>query len=137
MKRLQLSVLFLLIVGSWTQAQQPKAYVDERTELMSIVFRLAEVREYVNKGVASYDKTVDSLFAPFKADPLIDYAKEVRKQYAVAYDAVMDYALHTEIKDGTISFNADIIDKQMYGGNGLSHEKFRMYFLKGQMENLF
>ena len=76
---------------------QPK--VDERTELLSIIFRLAGAKEYINDNVASYSKEIDDFFAPFKEHEAIKFAKKVRNEQSVCYDAVMSFAIDVEITD--------------------------------------
>jgi len=110
MKRLLPSLILLLTIGNAMQAQQNSVYVDERTELMSIVFRLAGANEYVNKSVAKYNHEIDSTFKPFKTHALIQYAKQLHENDDVAYEAVMNYATLLEIEDGKINLKKGIAD---------------------------
>ncbi|MDR2928594.1 MAG: DUF4932 domain-containing protein [Cytophagaceae bacterium] len=85
-----------------------KPVVDARVELMSAVFRLAEAQEYVNNHFASYAKEVDDYFAPMKEHEIIPYIHKLREEYGVGYDAVMDYAIHIEIRNGDIIFDTNV-----------------------------
>ena len=76
-----------------------RAYVDERTELLSVIFRLAEAKEYMNNNIPSYSKDIDVYFAPFKEHETVKFAKEIRSKYGVAYDADMSFAIDIEISD--------------------------------------
>lgn len=80
--------------------------VDERSELLSIVCRLAGYQEYVNNNLKSYVDDIDSYFAPYATLPLIDYAKEIRKDH-IAYDAVADLIPYMEVKNKKILFTQE------------------------------
>ncbi len=69
--------------------------VDERVELMSIVFRLAGAGEYtMAPGLASYVKEVDAHFGPFKDHAAIKLAARLRAERGIGFDAVASYAVH-------------------------------------------
>ena len=115
MKKILLSLGLIILMITFVEAQQPKVYVDERTELMSIVFRLVGAHEHVNEGigVVSYDQEIDSIFASFKTHQLIEYAAQLREKYGIGYDAVMNYAILIEIKNGVITFKKDVADNAL------------------------
>ena len=99
--------LFLLIVialAFQSSYATLSVQVDERSELLSIVCRLAGYREYVNNNVKSYTDDIDSYFAPYATLPLIDYAKEIRQTNSIAYDAVAKLIPFMEIKNKKILF---------------------------------
>ena len=81
--------------------------VDERSELLSIVCRLSEYKEYVNNNVKNYTEDIDSCFAPYATLPLIDYAKEIRKTNGISYDAIAGLIPFMEIKNKKILFTQD------------------------------
>jgi hypothetical protein len=110
MKTTILFVALATMMCTGIQAQIPEATTDERVELLSIVFRLAGAEEYNNQGIAFYDNRVDSLFAPFKEHALIKYAAQIRRERSIGYDAVMSFAILTEIKDGKIAFIKNVTD---------------------------
>jgi hypothetical protein len=73
--------------------------VDRRFELMSIVFRLADFREYRMGNVADYNEAVDTYFGPFKEHAAVKMARGLRM--SVAYDAIPNLAVR--VKDA-VSF---------------------------------
>lgn len=110
-----LTTLALLIIGAfYVQAQNttvtPK--VDERTELLSIVFRLAEADEYMGNYFPRYTKDIDSCFAPFKNHEVVTMAKTLRKTRGVSYDAIMSMAINIEITD-SIRLNSKITEQSL------------------------
>lgn len=76
------------------------AAVDERVELLSIVFRLAGNGEYSLNDAKAYVEDIGKWFEPYKEDTLIRYAKKVRNQSGISYDAVARMAVHMEGKGG-------------------------------------
>jgi len=100
MKKITTTILMtftVIALFSQNQIVQPK--VDERTELLSIIFRLAEAKEYMNDNVPSYAKEIDEYFTPFKEHEAIRFAKQTRSEQGVSYDAVMSIAVALEITD--------------------------------------
>jgi hypothetical protein len=71
--------------------------VDRRVELVSILFRLAGVREY---GMASptlpYGLAVDYHFGPFRDHPAVAATRRVHEEAGIAYDAPMSLAVHLD-----------------------------------------
>ena len=100
--------LLLNSFAIFAQEIYEKPVVDERVELMSIVFRLAEANEYVTNFVPLYVNEIDRYFAKYKNHPLIEYSKKLRKEYRVAYGNVAALAISTEIKKSKISLRKDI-----------------------------
>ena len=112
MKKITATLLFSMAIA-FTFAQnsvQPK--VDERTELLSIVFRLAGANEYINNNLPSYAKDIDAYFNPFKKHEAILYAQKVREVHGVSYDAVMSLAVILEISD-SVRLNPDLSLKSL------------------------
>lgn len=112
MKRITMAVLFSMAVF-FTFAQnvvQPR--VDERTELLSIIFRLAGSKEYNYNNIPSYAKDIDEYFGPFKEQAAIKFARKVRDENGVSYDAVMSLAIILEITD-SVKLNPDISLKSL------------------------
>ncbi len=70
--------------------------VDERVELMSLVFRLAGNREYNQGAVALYLQDVEKHFAAFKDHEVVALARRLRNTRGVSYDAVMSFAVHVD-----------------------------------------
>lgn len=101
MKKLLLLFIFLVFIQGIANAQI-KSKVDECFELTSIAFRMAEAPEYSRCGVPKYAKDIDSTFAPFLNHKLIQYAKDLRKQYGVSYNAISSAAACLEIRNGKV-----------------------------------
>lgn len=103
--------VFASLAGfSQGSAIQPK--VDERTELLSIVFRLSGADEYVNNDLAYYAKDVDDYFAPVKEHEVVLLAKKLRQSNGVSYDAVMSMAISLDIAD-SIRFKENLSDQSL------------------------
>ena len=90
------------IVGEAIQnIPQPK--VDERVELLGIVFHLAGNTEY-QVLFPEYADAVDKHFAPFKTHPTVRNATLLRNNFGIGHDAVMAYALHISLEKGRVVF---------------------------------
>ena len=100
-------LLFTNSFAFFAQEIYEKPVVDERVELMSIVMRLSGAQEYVSNNIPLYANEIDKHFEAYKDHPLIKYTQSLRK-FGVSYDAVVDFALYSEIKKGKIVFNKDI-----------------------------
>jgi hypothetical protein len=106
-KKRGLIVILSLLIQCSTFAQLT-SHVDERFELTSIVFRLADAEEYVNNEVANYAESIDTYFAPYKEHALIKFVKEIRERDEIAYDAVSSSTFILEIKKGKILLKQDV-----------------------------
>jgi hypothetical protein len=114
MKKIILFLSFTVFLFCFfVQANSIKPVVDERVELMSTVFRLAEAKEYVNNDLVSYTKEFDDFFAPIKEHEIIPYIHKLRQEYGVGYDAVMRYAINLEIQNGIITFITNVADSSI------------------------
>ncbi len=98
-KILTTAFLTFCVFFAYAQSETVQPKVDERTELLSIIFRLAGAKEYVNNDIPSYSKDIDEYFAPFKGHDAIKFAQKVRVEHGVSYDAVMSLAIALEISD--------------------------------------
>jgi len=78
--------------------------VDERFELVSLVFRLAGDSKY---GVADtgYQRELDSRFDAHKRHPVVEYA---RQNLGFGYDAVFNMAVHLEKAGGGFALVGNI-----------------------------
>jgi len=101
----KVSLLFILCINSLLSISQLKSHVDERFELTSIVFRLVEAKEYVNNQVKNYTADIDTYFASYKNQPLIQYIKKIRERDEVAFDAVSGITFQLEIKANHVRLN--------------------------------
>lgn len=68
--------------------------VDERVELLSIVFHLAGNPEYNMSKITAYTRDIDRYFGPYKTLPAVKMAARLRKTNGVSFDAVMDMAVY-------------------------------------------
>jgi hypothetical protein len=72
---------------------KPHPQVDERIELLSIVFRLAGNPEYNMNTLPAYSADIDRYFAPYKEHPAVRMAQALVRKNGVSYDAVMSMAI--------------------------------------------
>ncbi len=113
MRIILMIILLLSVVMINAQSNQLKPYFDERTELLSVVFMLSGANEYQDCLHKEYNESINTHFDKYKAQPVINLAKELRSKYGVAYNAPMSLAVHLIIKDNTISFNPDLKDDEI------------------------
>lgn len=70
---------------------------DARVELFCIVSRLAGDPEFNDDRAESpYADAVEDWFDEFRAHPAVEYAKTLRKDYGITFNAVPDLALHCD-----------------------------------------
>ena len=95
MRQLTFLIVVFICFPLWGAAvallDQPK--VDERVELLSIVFRLAGCEEYSSTKHKAYTDRINAHFELHKEHPLIRYTRKIRR-YGIGYDAVMQMAIH-------------------------------------------
>ncbi len=104
----KLLTLILIVTFCTSLVAQNKQLVpkfDERVELLSVVFRLAEASEYMNNSIKPYSDSADNYFKAFKKHEVVKLAKKLRKKNGVSYDAVMSMAIHLEIEGESVRFN--------------------------------
>jgi len=85
--------------------EKPK--VDERIELLSIVFRLAEKQEYSNKNFKLYVDRIEQYFEKYKNHELIQFTKSIISENGIAFDGPMWMAVHL---DDHLNLLADVKD---------------------------
>lgn len=100
-KLLGLSILLISILNFSQEKLTPK--VDERVEIVSIVFRLAGAEEYSQNYNKKYTTDINTYFEPYKNSEIIEFIKENRNKNGLGYDAVMSMALHLSFKNGKFS----------------------------------
>lgn len=108
------------------------AKVDERVELLSIIFRLAGNREYRMSPLDNYTRDIDSYFAPFQNHAAVLLARKLATQNHVGFDAVMAMAVHLSPPPSlrpTVPFSDEVPDKRWGRSNGLefAHLLHRFY----------
>ena len=99
----KITLLFLMCLSAVTAYALPVS-VDENVEFISAVARLAGYDEYHNNVNQAYVARLDSLMAPFKDHPAVEYMHRVRWDQGVSYDAVATLAGHTAIYDGRLVY---------------------------------
>lgn len=106
MKQQKVFIITLILVcaniSECISAGVKPAKVDEMFELTSIVWRLAEAREYSQCSIKEYAGDIDTYFAPYKTHPLIEYCQTIRNERGVSYDAISTGAAFLQKKNGKI-----------------------------------
>ena len=92
-----LIVLALFVLSQQTFAQEKRLTevpgIDKRVELLSIVFRLAGNEEYNATYFRKYTDKVESYFEQYKDHEIIKFARELRGEKGISYEAVMNRAI--------------------------------------------
>ncbi len=78
--------------------------VDPRTELLSIVFRLAGHPEYRQPKLTAYAAAADAHFGAHADHAVVQRARALRRTRGVSYDAPMSFAVHLTQVDGAFRF---------------------------------
>uniref|UniRef100_UPI0032175E2C DUF4932 domain-containing protein n=1 Tax=uncultured Draconibacterium sp. TaxID=1573823 RepID=UPI0032175E2C len=95
MRKLLILILLIAVQQVFAQGKHiiksPK--VDKRVELLSIVFKLAGNKEYDKVIVKDYANKVDEHFSPFNNHKVVSFAKELRQNKGISYDAVASMAI--------------------------------------------
>jgi len=108
MKKLALlPLLILLCLKANCQDLSLTPVVDERAELLSVVFNLAGSQEFSNNTVAQYAQKVHDYFQPYIRHDVISLAEKLRKKRGVSYDAVMSMAIHISIRHDSVVLITD------------------------------
>lgn len=98
----------------------PEPKIDQRIELLSIVFRLAGNREYSSDVYSSYAQDIYSHFNRQKDHPVISFASKLRVENGVSYDAVMKMAFHINQAPALtpkVQFSKNVPEKRWGTGN--------------------
>jgi hypothetical protein len=95
MKKSIILVLIILSLQNYAQEkpliETPK--VDKRVELLSIVFRLAGNKEYNSTIFKKYTSKVENHFNAYKEHELIKFARTLKENNGISYDAVVSMAV--------------------------------------------
>ncbi|PZR26788.1 MAG: hypothetical protein DI535_13175 [Citrobacter freundii] len=105
MRRIVLLFLAFVIRDSCRATITPQ--VDKRVEIMSIVARLAGYDEYNDNAAAEYAAAIKAYFDRYTTDSLIRFAKEIRGQSGISFDAVMSMAVNLEQKGRRFSLQSN------------------------------
>lgn len=109
------SIYLSISVFAMTDNRIPQPKVDQRVELLSIVFRLAGNKEYNTTDNVNYVDAIHQHFDKFVNHPLINYARELRDSDGISYDAVMAMAVHLKYPpdlDLAVPFSANETDQR-------------------------
>lgn len=133
MKFIYALLLTFLTIFSFAQQtntlQKPK--VDERVEILSIVFRLADSEEYSSERFKIYTDKIQSYYEPYKGHELMAFIKELRNENGVGYDAVMSMAIHLdENLNPLIPFTDKIPDERWGKKNAVEFVRLLKKFYK-------
>lgn len=143
MKKSSLLILLLLSTTVFAQENQLlyKPKVDERVELLSIVFRLAGSKEYSSTRYKTYTDKIETHFANYKNHKLIRFAKKMRLLNGVGYDAVMKMAFHIDKAPDfkpLVEFSIMIPEKRWGKKNALKFIKLlKQFYVDAQCEQFF
>ncbi|MBB5635139.1 hypothetical protein HDE68_001024 [Pedobacter cryoconitis] len=82
---------------------QTESTVDQRVELVSIIFRLAGNPEYNMKFAKNYIKDIHDYFDKYKNEPVINFARELSQEKGMGFSRVMFLVVNLEFKDNKFS----------------------------------
>ena len=82
-----------------------KPEIDKRVELISIVFRLAGNWEYSSTSFQLYTDRIEQHFAEHRNHELIQFARSIRNERGIGFDAPMLLAVHL---DDNLNLLADV-----------------------------
>lgn len=95
----------MLLICSFSKAEKKvESTIDQRVELLSIIFRLAGNPEYNMKLAKNYISDIHSYFDKYKNDPIIAYAKELADKKNIGFSKVMFLAVNLEFANDRFSF---------------------------------
>jgi hypothetical protein len=125
MKRFLIVLFFSLTNYTvFSQSLKLNPVVDERVELLSIVFRLAGAREYSQTNIASYSSDINTYFNSYKEDEVVKLVRKARRRNKVSYDAVMSMAAHIVCVNDSFKLRDDIEKQSLDKRWGKYTERF-------------
>lgn len=124
------SLSFMLTYGQRNEIMD-KPKVDERIELLSIVFRLAGNQEYSSAIFKRYVDRINEHYGPFKEHELITFVNKIKNENGIGYDAVMSMAIHLDDKFNLKQKNiSETLDKRWSRANALQFATLLKKFYK-------
>ncbi|MGV8994318.1 MAG: DUF4932 domain-containing protein [Flavobacterium sp.] len=92
-------VVFLVLLISFNSFSQQKNIldepkVDERVEILSIIFRLAGAEVYSSTRFKLYTDRIENHFEKYNNHDLIEFVKIISEENGIGYDGVMRMAVH-------------------------------------------
>ncbi|CAM3797628.1 DUF4932 domain-containing protein [Flavobacterium gelidilacus] len=143
MKKIILLLFLLIVTISFSQENQiiEKPKVDERIELLSIVFRLAEAKEYNSKAFKIYTDKIENHFGKYKNHELIEFIKKIREEDGVGFNATMNMAIHLGSAPNfkpLVKFSNSIPEERWKKKNSLKFIKLlRKFYADSECEKFF
>lgn len=130
-----LKILFFSLLTVYSYGQEidilEKPKVDERVEILSIVFRLAGSKEYSSERFKHYTDKIYSHYNPYQNHELIAFIKNLRKENGVSYDAVMSMAIHLDNNlTPLVKFTDEIPDRRWGKDNAYEFVQLLKKFYK-------
>ena len=96
-------------------SENPSHLVDERLELMSLIFRLADMHVHT-QNVTDYQLSLADNFYQFREHPAVNFA---RSSFDPSYCIISTFNLF-QIADGVFQLNSDLIDSHSKALEGTS-----------------
>lgn len=94
----------LLFISSYSFSKTPVvSTVDQRVELIGIVFRLAGNPEYNMNFAKSYVKDINDYFGKYKDQPVVSFARKLAEEKNIGFSKVMFLAVNLEFKKNQFS----------------------------------
>ncbi len=98
---MQMAKTMLLVLGmsplAWAGSRSVmRIEVDPRTELLSVIFRLAGSPEYGKTVLPGYARSLDGYFGRHRHHPAVTLARQLRATRGVGYAAPMNLAGHVQ-----------------------------------------
>lgn len=87
-------LIALAACGRPAPAQDIEVRVDERVELVAVLFRMAGRSEYNMTRVTSWATAVDAYFAPWQDHPAVVFTRRLATTYRVGFFVPMNLAVH-------------------------------------------
>jgi len=82
----------LTIAAGTASAQDVRVAVDQRVEVLGILFRIAGAPDFSEGNVQPYIRQVDSAFLPYRNHPVFSEINRLRRTYRLALSAVTSMA---------------------------------------------
>ncbi len=141
MKSKLLSVLLICFCACQLNAQNVEVGVNENVELMSILAKLSDYREYSMDVAGEYTDEINAYFGEYKKHSATQFMKEIRANYGISYDAVMSMAVHLEKKDGKFGLINESVSSLEKRWESVDKEKFLIllnrFYEESQFESFF
>lgn len=105
-----LSLCFQATAQNSVTLEPPR--VDRNVELLSIVWRLADVQEYGQTRFKRYTDRIEEHFGEYRGHELVGFASSLHAEHGIGYDAVASMAIHL---DGNMDLRRDVADGSLEG----------------------